>query len=134
MKILTAAEMGVADRRTVEKAGVSMESLMEAAGHAVAAFCLRRYPKADRLIVLCGKGNNGGDGLVAARLLALAGRTVQVALLGAASDLKGEAAEALARLDAESVEVEFREIADEAALSSALGGEDLLIDAVVGTG
>lgn len=134
MKILTAAEMGAADRRTVEKARVSMENLMEAAGHAVAAFCLRRYPKVDCVTVLCGKGNNGGDGLVAARLLALAGRTVQVALLGAASDLRGEAAEALARLQAESVEVELREIADEAALSSALGAEDLLIDAVVGTG
>ena len=72
MKILTAAEMGAADGRTAEEAGVSLQDLMESAGRAVAAFCLRQYPAAKRITVLCGKGNNGGDGLVAARLLAQA--------------------------------------------------------------
>ena len=67
MKILTAEEMGAADRRTAEEFGVPLESLMETAGSAVAAFCLRQYAAASRVVVLCGKGNNGGDGLVAAR-------------------------------------------------------------------
>ena len=66
---------------------------MEAAGGAVAAFCLRQYPAARDDSVLCGKGNNGGDGLVAARVLAQAGKTVRVVLLGRGSEVKGEAAE-----------------------------------------
>lgn len=134
MKILTAAEMGAADRRTVEQSGIALGTLMEAAGGAVAAFCLRRYAAASTVTVLCGKGNNGGDGLVAARMLAGAGKTVQVALLGLRSDLKGEAAEALARLLAEGSEVSILEVRNEADLKKALSAQDLLIDAVVGTG
>ncbi|HZY61429.1 MAG TPA: NAD(P)H-hydrate dehydratase [Edaphobacter sp.] len=134
MKILTAAEMDAADRRTAEEAGVSLQDLMESAGSAVAAFCLRQYPAAKRITVLCGKGNNGGDGLVAARLLAQADKKARVLLLGAENDVKGEAAEALARLRVANTKIEILEIADEAALSSAWGNEDLFIDAVVGTG
>jgi ADP-dependent NAD(P)H-hydrate dehydratase / NAD(P)H-hydrate epimerase len=93
MKILTAEEMGAADRRSVES-GVPVARLMECAGVAVARFCLRRFPDDGLVVVLAGKGNNGGDGLVAARHLAQAGRRVRVALLGAASELKGEAAAA----------------------------------------
>jgi hydroxyethylthiazole kinase-like uncharacterized protein yjeF len=131
MRILTAAEMGAADRRTVEAFGISLESLMEAAGGAVAAFCLRQYPAVGRITVLCGKGNNGGDGLVAARMLAAAGKAVRLVLLGRGSELKGEAAGALARLGSE---VSLVEVVDEAGLKGALAGAELLIDAVVGTG
>ena len=70
MKILTAAEMGAADRRTAEEFGVPLGRVDGAAGAAVAGFCLRQYEAAERVAVLCGKGNNGGDGLVAARHLA----------------------------------------------------------------
>ena len=73
MEILTSAEMGATDRRTAEEFGVPLAELMENAGAAVAGFCLRQYPAAERVVVLCGKGNNGGDGLVAARVLAAAG-------------------------------------------------------------
>ena len=73
MEILTAAEMAVVDRRTAEEFGVPVAELMENAGAAVARFCLRQYPAAKRVVVFCGKGNNGGDGLVAARVLAEAG-------------------------------------------------------------
>ena len=69
MKVLTAAEMGAVDRATVA-GGVGTTTLMENAGAAVAAFVLRQYPDAARVMVLCGTGNNGGDGFVAARLLA----------------------------------------------------------------
>jgi NAD(P)H-hydrate epimerase len=132
MKILTAEEMGAADRRSVE-AGVSVEQLMEAAGAAVARFCLRRFGEDGLVVVLAGKGNNGGDGMVAARHLAEAGRRVRVALLGKAGDLKADTAAAL-----ESAKtlagLEVREVSDEEGLRASLEGAALVIDAVVGTG
>ena len=100
MKILTAAEMADADQRSVEQ-GVPVAVLMENAGAAVARFCLRQFPGNGLVVAVCGKGNNGGDGFVAARHMAEAGRRMRVALLGAASDLKGDAERAfyLAKLD-----------------------------------
>jgi NAD(P)H-hydrate epimerase len=137
MKVLTAEEMGAADRRTTDEFGVPLETLMERAGGAVAAFCLRQYGAASRVTVLCGKGNNGGDGFVAARVLAQAGRTVLVVLLGRLDEVTGEAAVALGRLRSEVSFVDVYEVVDEAGLqgcAQALGVADLLIDAVVGTG
>ncbi len=131
MKILTAEEMGAADKRSVE-AGVPVSALMEAAGAAVARFVLRRFPvdgsAGSPIVVLCGKGNNGGDGLVAARHLEAAGMWVRVALLGARADVKGDAAAALEKV------FEVCEIADEAGLRAALEGAALVVDAVLGTG
>ena len=137
MKILTAEEMGAADRRTEEEFGVSLESLMERAGGAVATFCLRRYGAALRITVICGRGNNGGDGFVAARILAQVGSSVRVVLLGRMDEVKGEAAVALQRLRGEASGVRIDEVVDEASLtacSAALGDAELVIDAVVGTG
>jgi len=82
MKILTAAEMGATDRRTEDEFGVGMAQLMQAAGDAVARFVLRQYPRVRRVVAICGTGNNGGDGFVAARALAKAGLQVAVVLLG----------------------------------------------------
>jgi NAD(P)H-hydrate epimerase len=130
MKILTAEEMGAADRRSVE-AGVPVAQLMDNAGAAVARFVLRRFAGDGLVVVLAGKGNNGGDGMVAAQHLALTGRPVRVALLGLASDVKGDAARAL---DAARRSVDMIEIADESGLKAALDGAELVIDAVVGTG
>jgi NAD(P)H-hydrate epimerase len=135
MQILTAAEMGAADRRTADDYGVAVATLMENAGAAVARFCLRRYGAVELVMVLCGKGNNGGDGMVAARVLAEAGVAVEVVLLGSVGEVKGEAAGALARLKAAGVAL--REVVDEAGLagvSGAIEAAELLIDAVVGTG
>ena len=130
MKILTAAEMGEADRRSVED-GVPIAELMAHAGEAVATFCVQRYGDAlQQIVVLCGKGNNGGDGMVAAHRLASNGRRVRVVLLGTTSELKDDAAEAwraIKRLDRV-------EISDEEDLEPALDGADLIVDAVVGTG
>jgi len=134
MKILTAEEMQATDRRTAEAFGIPLASLMERAGAAVAAFSLRQYPAAQRITVLCGKGNNGGDGLVAARLLANAGKAVRVALLAHGSDLRGEAAAALDRLQREAPTVALVEVLDAASLPDVLDGADLVIDAVLGTG
>jgi hydroxyethylthiazole kinase-like uncharacterized protein yjeF len=137
MKILTAEEMGAADRLTVEEFGISIQTLMEAAGHAVATFCQRRYATASQVVVVCGKGNNGGDGLVAARALALAGKGVLVILLGRMDEVRGEAAVALRRLREEVSSVNIHEVVDEAGLqacSSMISETGVLIDAVVGTG
>jgi hydroxyethylthiazole kinase-like uncharacterized protein yjeF len=137
MKILTAMEMGAVDRLTAEKFGVPVDSLMEAAGGAVAKFCLRRYSATERVVVLCGKGNNGGDGFVAARVLAQAGWLVRVVLLGRIADPNGEAAAALRRLRGEVSSVDVVEVVDEEGLAGCgrmLADAGLVIDAVVGTG
>ncbi len=137
MKILTAEEMGAADWRSVE-AGVSASTLMQHAGGAVARFCERQMAADGLLVVLAGRGNNGGDGLVAALCLAEAGRRVRVALLGKACDLKGEAASALGSLlrrrDEDLHGLEFLEVTEAESLQQALQGATLVIDAVVGTG
>ena len=137
MKILTATEMQAVDRWTAEEFGVSLDTLMEAAGGAVAKFCLRQYPVARRVVVLCGKGNNGGDGFVAARVLAQAGRSVRAVLLGKLGEVKGEAAAALTRLREEVPSVAVEELVDETGLmacAQGLGEAELLLDALVGTG
>ena len=131
MKILTAEEMGAADRRSVAS-GVPVAFLMEAAGAAVARFCLRQFGGDGRVVVLAGKGNNGGDGMVAARHLAKAGRRVCVALLGTTAEVRSEAS---AALEAAKIQgVELLEIANEEGLRSVLEGAALIVDAVVGTG
>jgi hydroxyethylthiazole kinase-like uncharacterized protein yjeF len=129
MKVLTAQEMGDADRRSVE-AGIEIAELMEHAGAAVASFCDMHYRSEGLVVVLCGKGNNGGDGMVAARLLAEAGHAVHVVLLGSASELKGDVAAAWRALK----RVDRIEVHDEDALRDALHGAYLVVDAVVGTG
>ena len=68
MKIYTAAEMREHEQMAVDK-GTTFEQLMENAGQAAATDLLRRFPKAGRALIVCGKGNNGGDGLVIARVL-----------------------------------------------------------------
>jgi hydroxyethylthiazole kinase-like uncharacterized protein yjeF len=141
MKILTAAEMRAADAATTAEYALSSIGLMENAGAAVARFVLQELPKAERggmrIVVLCGKGNNGGDGFVAARILAEAGCNVGVLLLGDAAELKRDARTAFERLSA--AELVPVEAADEAAfaapaIAQLLDGADLFLDAVLGTG
>jgi ADP-dependent NAD(P)H-hydrate dehydratase / NAD(P)H-hydrate epimerase len=98
MKIVTAAEMREIDRVTSEKYGVPSLTLMENAGTAVAAFVIRCYPDARRIAVICGKGNNGGDGFVVARKLSDWGKQVKVLLLAEPAELKGDAAHMLAKV------------------------------------
>jgi ADP-dependent NAD(P)H-hydrate dehydratase / NAD(P)H-hydrate epimerase len=96
IELLTNAEMAEADRLTMA-GGVAGAELMENAGTAVSAAVLARYPTGSRVVVVAGPGNNGGDGFVAARILAERGYRVQVLLVGEAGRLKGDAALAAKR-------------------------------------
>ena len=134
--VLTAQQMRLADRRTIE-GGVPGPTLMENAGRAVADAVRSRFPDARRPLVLCGKGNNGGDGFVAARHLgALRPR---VALLGRRADVGGDARKKMKALE-EAKEGEatvVEEVPDPAAwerFRPALGEADLIVDALLGTG
>ena len=133
MKIVTADEMREIDRITGERFGVPSLTLMENAGAAVAAFVLSQYPEAESVGVICGKGNNGGDGLVAARKLHEAGQEVRVLLLAERSELRGDAAEMFTRLSMPAVGVSKNDhLKTEAA--RAVFDADVLIDGILGTG
>jgi hydroxyethylthiazole kinase-like uncharacterized protein yjeF len=133
MKIVTAAEMREIDRVTSQRFGVSSSTLMENAGTAVADFVVSRYPSAERIGVICGKGNNGGDGLAAARTLHAAGRGVRVVLLAQPSELVGDAAEMFRKLPVTPVIVRSSdELKSEQA--RAVFQSEVLLDAILGTG
>jgi hydroxyethylthiazole kinase-like uncharacterized protein yjeF len=134
MKILTAAEMRETDRLTIERFGVSSLDLMEHAGAAVARFVLEEFPERQRITVICGKGNNGGDGFVAARRLADEGRFVTVLLLGNPDDLEGDAKAMHEKLPRAALVIAKESGLDEAPIAELLMGSNLILDAVVGTG
>jgi NAD(P)H-hydrate epimerase len=79
--VLSAEEMRAWDQHTIATLGVAGEVLMETAGRGLAAVVQRLYPRGP-VLVLCGSGNNGGDGVVAARTLAAWGREVSVHVAG----------------------------------------------------
>ena len=132
MKIVTAAEMREIDRVTSERFGVPSLTLMENAGESVAVFVISRFSSAHSIGVICGKGNNGGDGFVAARKLQDAGRDVRVLLLADPSELKGDAAEMYRQLSSAVVVRSAEELEREPARS--VFESNLLIDAILGTG
>ncbi|MEZ5542778.1 MAG: NAD(P)H-hydrate dehydratase [Pseudomonadota bacterium] len=115
------------DRLAIEAAGIPGYTLMPRAATAAWAALRRRWPQARRLVVLCGAGNNGGDGYVLARLARAAGRDVRVLQLGDPERIRGDAQTARsAWLAAGGSAIPY----DAAALAAA----DLVVDAVLGTG
>jgi hydroxyethylthiazole kinase-like uncharacterized protein yjeF len=96
MILLNAAESRELDRLSETKYGIASYSLMRKAGEAVADLLVRRWPSTigAPVLVVAGKGNNGGDGFVAARKLMQAGTQVRVIMLARGADLKGDAARA----------------------------------------
>jgi len=133
MKIVTAAEMREVDRLTSERFGIPALTLMENAGTAVAEFVMTRYPSAKRIGMICGKGNNGGDGFVAARKLHEAGKEVCLVLLADRSELRGDAAEMFTKLPVAPVLARSREEL-KAELARAVFDADVVVDAILGTG
>jgi ADP-dependent NAD(P)H-hydrate dehydratase / NAD(P)H-hydrate epimerase len=123
IELLTNAEMADADRRTIA-GGVPGIRLMERAGEAVADAVRARLRAGRRVVVVAGPGNNGGDGFVAARLLAERGYQAEVLLVGEVARLKGDAALAAKAWTGPTA------AAEPAALASA----DVIIDALFGAG
>jgi len=135
MKIVTAEEMREIDRLTSERLGVPSLTLMENAGSAVAEFALRSYPDARRFGVICGKGNNGGDGFVVARKLHESAREVRLLVLASPGELKGDAAVNFGKLPgrASGPPVTIFE-GWEPSRSGPVFHSEVLIDAVLGSG
>jgi hydroxyethylthiazole kinase-like uncharacterized protein yjeF len=137
MKALTAAEMREVDRATIERQQISGTQLMESAGKHVAETILRVCPpqSSRRILVLCGKGNNGGDGLVCARHLKKAGRDPRLWYFGPEPKAGTDAADNFFRWQREGGALTL--IEDEAALQKkvhAIGQAQIIIDALLGTG
>ena len=149
-KVLTAAEMREVDRLTTEKYGIPTIILMENAAHAVAEVITEKLGgsvKGKSVVILCGKGNNGGDGAALARILELRGAFVDTVLLGKIKETKGDARinfGVLCREDYEFDDVyisnfgELREMASKKEWETFYGERgqfaDVVVDAVFGTG
>src|SRR2546423_4622764 len=136
MRVLNSAQMREADRRTISDIGIPALVLMENAGRqAVAAMEAMYSDLLERQVaVLCGRGNNGGDGFVIARTLAQRGVDVAVFLIGRVADVRGDARvnlEILGRIgltvvevaDSQAWELHFSEVSD----------CTLIVDAIFGT-
>jgi hydroxyethylthiazole kinase-like uncharacterized protein yjeF len=143
MKALTAAQMREVDRLTTSRYGISGLTLMEAAGQSVADAILNTLEGSDlpdshrprRISILCGTGNNGGDGLVVARHLKAAGIDSQVYIVGDPAKFRGAAAENFHRWKQGGGVVHA--VNDEASWGQArqpIENCDVIVDAVLGTG
>jgi len=137
MRVLTTAQMRDADRRTITEVGIPSAVLMENAGRQVVAAMERHLPGLGdlRVAVVCGKGNNGGDGFVVARALEASGVETGVYLLVPASKIEGDARANLSALEAVGVSVvDVAEPDAWAAHLPEIGACDVVVDALFGTG
>ncbi len=133
--VVTAAEMRELDRLTIQELGLPGALLMEHAGRAVADEAARHAGTGARVAVICGAGNNGGDGYVCARWLREQGRDAQVVLVAGRPKPGGDAAlhlHAYERLGG--TVVDASEPAGLAELARALAGAAVIVDAIFGTG
>ena len=134
-KLVTGREMAAVDQRTIAEAGISSAELIDRAGTEVVAAIAARWDGLAGLqaVVLCGKGNNGGDGFAVARLLRAGGGSARVFLAADRAEVQGAAAEHLRRCEQEGGAVEVLG-EDLALLDAAIQKADLVIDALLGTG
>ena len=136
MIVVTAQEMREMDRLTIEKYGVPSLTLMERAGEGIAQAILERFGRAAKkgVLVVAGKGNNGGDGFVVARLLKKKRIPCEVALLARKGEVSPDAAHnlrAYLKLKGKIVEIGAGGLD---LLSQQMNGKGLLVDAILGTG
>jgi NAD(P)H-hydrate epimerase len=137
MKVLTAAQMREADRLTTERHGISGLQLMGNAGAGVVEFLKKKYPDLSKLkvMILCGKGNNGGDGFVVARLLKQLGVSPWVLLFATPDTVRGDAAMNLERWKQAGGHLLSISTSEEwANFRSATMLCDVVVDALLGTG
>jgi len=137
MKVLTAAQMREIDRKTIEEFGLPGPILMENAGLQVVGVLRNELglQPGDRVVVVAGKGNNGGDGLVVARHLFNQGLDVRVMLMGKTEEVRGDAA--LNLQIALKIGVPLLEVRDELAWKKhkkILKETPVIVDALFGTG
>ncbi len=132
MRVVTSDEMRAAEAEAIEGLGVPAIVLMENAARAVADAIAERYPRARRIGIACGRGNNGGDGLALLRDLAARGCEAAAYVAGPLDRLSAEAAEQLAAC--ERLGLPVRSVADPAADGSVNEEVDLWVDALLGTG
>lgn len=136
-KLLTAAQMQEADRRTIEEVGLPGVVLMENAGAGVVTLLKQRLPDWSRqtILILVGTGNNGGDGFVVARRLLQEGVQISVFMLGACARLRGDALTHFRAFENSGGLVrEMAIVGDLQQFDALLGQADLVVDAVFGTG
>ncbi len=137
MKIATGDIMRRIDRKAVSELGIKSEVLMENAGRAVADFISGKYSagKLPRVLVLCGKGNNGGDGLVVARLLTKKKCFVEAVMFARKEEADGDVKLNLAKCLKERVKVRHITLSkDFESLKEELSSCDVIVDALLGTG
>jgi hydroxyethylthiazole kinase-like uncharacterized protein yjeF len=134
LPVFTAAEMRALDARAIRELNIPGARLMEAAGTGAARLIARRFGplRGRRVVILCGKGNNGGDGFVVARRLRAVGARVDVFLLGRRREVRGDAADALRRYAGRVAEITAEAELD--AVERAVGGAHVVVDALLGTG
>jgi len=134
--VASAEAMRALDRRTVETGAVASLDLMEAAGAAVVRESLAAYPQGARgcVAILCGRGNNGGDGFVIARRLLAEGAAVRTFLLAPRGEVTGDALVNLRRLEEAGAPPEALTQADLPRLGEQLASAGLIVDAMLGTG
>src|SRR5580692_7325819 len=133
MQVLSAAEMQACDLATTARFGVPSLDLMRSAAASAATFVREQFPNARRITTLCGTGNNGGDGMMAARLLSRSGLDVTTLLLGAPNKLTGDATQAWRELT-KPAHGTFHIVMTAEDLAHHKLDADLIIDAVLGTG
>ncbi len=136
LKVVTGEQMQALDRRTIMEAGIPSRVLMERAGAGVASSIEHCFgpPSGKRVTVLCGKGNNGGDGFVVARLLHRRRAKVRVVVLASPSDLSKDAAAMYRNFVRTAGPSAVRQCGAPSDIGGLLRESDVVVDALLGTG
>jgi len=122
-----ASEIKKIEQQAAKSSGYAMYQLMEKAGTASWQYLQKHWPEAEKITVICGKGNNAGDGFVLSRIAEAEGKTVQVLCVESKVDYKGDALIAYQTMIKQGIEPQIFQ-------SSLLAEQDLIVDAILGTG